>query len=80
MVNIIQSCVSCGCVAAHAVLFTVISCGVVSTHNRHRHINRIDSLVTVGHLEGHRCKVAISVGELTCGQIHVRRTGIRSRC
>ena len=62
------------------MLAAIIVGSVVRTSNGHCHINRVDGLVTIRHIEGNGSKVVVRVSELTCGQIHVRRTGIRSRC
>ena len=46
--------------------------------NGHRHINRFNGLITVGHLKGHRTEVAVGVGELACCQTHIGGTDICS--
>ena len=46
------------------------------TGNRHRHLNRLDGLVTVGHVEGHVLEVGVRVGELVVGKTHIGGTGI----
>ena len=80
--HIVQSGVSRGRVARHRMLLTVIVGGIVGTDNRNDNINRVDLLVTVGHVEGHRAEVGVRVGELvrctgiTTLQTHVRGTGI----
>ena len=69
-------------VTRHRVCSAVVIRGVVVTRNRHRHINRVDGLVTVRHVEGHRAEVGVRVGELvrrtgiTTLQTHIRGTGI----
>ena len=66
-----------GVEAAHAVCQPVIIRGVVMTRHRHCRIDLVDGLVTVRHVERHRCEVRVRVGELTGGETHIRGTGIR---
>ena len=60
------------------MLFSVIVSSVVITNNSHRYVNRVNLLPTIGNIEGHCAEVAVNVGELTCCQTHVRRSGICS--
>ena len=73
--------VACFCsITCHRVCCAIIVSDVVRTSNGHCHIDRINGLITIGNIEGHCAEVAVNVGELTCCQTHVRRSGIRSRC
>ena len=80
MIHIIQSSIGRCVIASHYMLITVIISGVICTNNRHGHINRVDGLVTIRHIEGNSCEVSVSIGELISGQTHVRCTGSSSRC
>ena len=80
MVHIVQVDVRrCG-VAAHAVFLTIIVGGVMCTDNGHGHLNRVDGLVAIGHVEGDGAEVRVGVRELTCHHTHVGRTDIGSGC
>ena len=46
------------------------------TRDRHRHLDRLDGLVTVRHVEGHVLEVRVRVGELVVGKTHVGGAGI----
>ena len=57
-------------VARHHMFLTIKGGRVLMTGDGHRHVDLIDGLVTVGHIEGHRTEVRVVVGKL------VQRTGI----
>ena len=65
-------------VAANRVLLTVIGDFVAVFSDGHRYIDRVDSQLAVYDHEGHVREVIISIGEVSCLQLHVIRTGIRS--
>ena len=48
------------------------------TGDGHSHVNRIDGLVTISHIEGHNREVGVCICKLFRGQAHVRGTGIRA--
>ena len=56
----------------------VIVDGIAMTGDRNRYVDRIDRHVTVGYIEGDRCKVFVSILELLGGETHLRGTGIGS--
>ena len=64
-------------VAGHGMLGRVVRHCIAVLCNGHRHINRIDRLVAVRHVEGHSCEVRVGVYELLCRQVHVRGARIR---
>ena len=80
MIHIVQHILASCRVTRRCVRLTVVRSRHRITRDRHRHVNRVDRHLTVGHLEGHRAEVAVRVGELVCGEAHIGRTGIRSRC
>ena len=47
------------------------------TGDSHRHVNRLDGLITVNHVEAHQ-ELVIRVGEVSSIKIHERSTDIRS--
>ena len=66
-------------IAAHHVFFTVIVELATVFGDCHRHINRVDGLETVCHIERH-AEVLVMVCELTFGKSHVSSTGISLTC
>ena len=48
--------------------------------DRHRHIDRFNRLVTIGHFKGHRLEVAVCICKLISGQAHICGTDIRAGC
>ena len=69
-------------VTRHRMLVAIKGSRIVMAGDGHRHIDLVDGLVTVGHVEGHRAEVRIRVGELVLSagigtlQAHIGGTGI----
>ena len=65
-------------VTRHGVLGAVVNGRAVMTLNGHRHVNWVDGLITVRHVETHLVLI-IRVAEVSIAKTHVGRSGIRSR-
>ena len=78
--HVIQITVGSGGVALHFVLSTVIIRRIVRTDNGHGHIDRINGLIAIGHIEGHSTEVRVLVLELFSLQAHVRGACIGQSC
>ena len=62
-------------ISADAVLLAVIGRSVMMSRDGYGHVNRIDRLITIRHVEGHGTKVGIGIGKLAGRQVHIRGTG-----
>ena len=80
VVHIVQCRAGCRCVTVHTMFSAIVSSGVVSTCDGHRHIYRTDGLITIRHVKGHVAKVVIRICELTYRKTHVGRTHNCSGC
>ena len=58
---------------------SVIFIRTVRTFNRHNHSKRVNSLVTIRHMESHN-KVGIVAGEIINRESHSRRSYIGTAC
>ena len=56
--------------------FAVIICSVISANDRYGNIDRSNSLVTIGHVEGYYLEVGIGVRKPIRSQTHVGSTSI----
>ncbi len=80
ILHIVQSAVRRRGIAAHAVLFAVIVGRVVRADNGHNHVDRLDGLIAVRHVEGHGAEVLVRVCELLSRQAHVGGADVGSGC
>ena len=67
-------------ITCHDMFISIIICRTTVLGDGHRHIDRVNRLVTVCHVEGHIREVIIIVGEHLTSQAHVSRTSIRPGC
>ena len=76
VIHVVQRSIGRGGIARHGVLNAVIRFRIRLTNNSHRHINRVDLLVTVYHNKVHLIEVRVRVGELCGSETHVGSAGI----
>ena len=67
-------------ITCHDMFISIIICRTTVLGDGHRHIDRVNRLVTVCHVEGHIREVIIIVGEHLTSQAHVSRTSICPGC
>ena len=73
---LVQRVADCQIITADLVLISVVNRRVLMSGNADCHIDRIDLLIAVGHVEGHRAEVRVLVRKLCCCQTHIRRSGV----
>ena len=72
ILHIIERIIHSGGIAAYAVFRTIVVRGIVGTDDGYRHVNRVNRLITIRHVEGNRLEVRVRIYELTGCQAHIR--------